>query len=860
MPSRSILVTGDFVVDHHIYEGRRHHYADWAEDGVRIRRQRGGAAQVFEILREVLTANTRAGADEWSVHLCEYKADESHAYAFWRPFPKKEPREKQSWRVSEAMGFGASEELPLGDSWTSSTNPPQPPAIVVLAEGGRGFRDATHAWPKVELAGATWIVLKTTAPVADGPLWEYLTSNHSDRLVVVVSASELRQSPAQLSAALSWEKTIQNLLHELQREGRLAALTRCRHLVVTFEMEGALWFDLAPTGNNAGLRADTRVHFVHDSPVIEGDRAHGVEGAGIGFQSCMAAAVAWQLTHDTLDLSTALEAGLAAMRDLLEKGHGPAAVAPLGFPAARLARGIEQAQYLYSRAVFPVSSPVNESWSLVQQSQRTEEPVFDLARLVLLRGSIALANLPHLRIGNFLTADRREIEALRTLVQIIRRYQQHDPGKKPLSIGVFGPPGAGKSFAVRELANHVIGGSGWMEFNLAQFGGPGDLIDAFHQIRDLVLQGLLPVAFFDEFDANSYRWLAPLLAPMQDGRFQDGQIAHTLGKCIMVFAGGTSSTFETFGPPELITGQDESAAQRDFRLVKGPDFKSRFDGFLNVVGPNQRKNASSADVDVSDMCFPLRRALMIRAELRCAVDEKLDIDEGLVHALLRVDFYKHGARSLGKILQPFAAARPGPLRRSQLAPDAQLDMHVDTKAFTRLCTEAPPPPYAPNDPLTQEQIDAIAPAIHETFRTLGRKAGWLKPTSDIGFGDLSDFLKDSNRAAAERMLQNLALVHFRVVEGTATAAEEESVRAQLEYVLETLAEAEHDGWMEWHLARGWRYAPSRDDENHLHPCLLPFRQLPKMDVDKDRDAVRHYPDFARAAGMKIGSADQPRLG
>jgi hypothetical protein len=108
------------------------------------------------------------------------------------------------------------------------------------------------------------------------------------------------------------------------------------------------------------------------------------------------------------------------------------------------------------------------------------------------------------------------------------------------------------------------------------------------------------------------------------------------------------------------------------------------------------------------------------------------------------------------------------------------------------------------------------------------------------------------------MLENLGLVNLRLVEGTATAAEEESVRAQLEYVLEALAEAEHDGWTEWHLARGWRYAPSRDDENRLHPCLLPFRQLPKVDVDKDRDAVRHYPDFARGAGMKIVVADGER--
>ena len=96
-------------------------------------------------------------------------------------------------------------------------------------------------------------------------------------------------------------------------------------------------------------------------------------------------------------------------------------------------------------------------------------------------GTVALANLPHLRIGNLITPDRHEIESLRSLMQIIRRYQTHDAGKKPLSIGVFGPPGAGKSFAVRELAKHlVVGASTWLEFNLSQFSTPAELAGAFH--------------------------------------------------------------------------------------------------------------------------------------------------------------------------------------------------------------------------------------------------------------------------------------------------------------------------------------------------------------------------------------------
>ena len=50
MTSQNIVVTGDFVLDHHIYEGDRHHYGDSARDGVKIKQQLGGAALVHDIL------------------------------------------------------------------------------------------------------------------------------------------------------------------------------------------------------------------------------------------------------------------------------------------------------------------------------------------------------------------------------------------------------------------------------------------------------------------------------------------------------------------------------------------------------------------------------------------------------------------------------------------------------------------------------------------------------------------------------------------------------------------------------------------------------------------------------------------
>jgi hypothetical protein len=69
--------------------------------------------------------------------------------------------------------------------------------------------------------------------------------------------------------------------------------------------------------------------------------------------------------------------------------------------------------------------------------------------------------------------------------------------------------------------------------------------------------------------------------------------------------------------------------------------------------------------------------------------------------------------------------------------------------------------------------------------------------------------------------------------------------------IERLAEAEHDGWTEQRSRNGWRYAETRDDTRKLHPDMLPFAELPEREKGKDRNTIRHYPDFAARAGYRI---------
>ena len=72
-------------------------------------------------------------------------------------------------------------------------------------------------------------------------------------------------------------------------------------------------------------------------------------------------------------------------------------------------------------------------------------------------------------------------------------------------------------------------------------------------------------------------------------------------------------------------------------------------------------------------------------------------------------------------------------------------------------------------------------------------------------------------------------------------------------------DAQHNAWMEVKLADGWRYGPEKDTVLKLHPCLVPFDQLPHAQQFKDklfrsivqasvRPAVPSHPNHLRVVG------------
>lgn len=46
-------------------------------------------------------------------------------------------------------------------------------------------------------------------------------------------------------------------------------------------------------------------------------------------------------------------------------------------------------------------------------------------------------------------------------------------------------------------------------------------------------------------------------------------------------------------------------------------------------------------------------------------------------------------------------------------------------------------------------------------------------------------------------------------------------------------EASHENWLAEKLADGWIYGEIKDPENKLHPCMVPFNELPVFQQKKD---------------------------
>ena len=68
---------------------------------------------------------------------------------------------------------------------------------------------------------------------------------------------------------------------------------------------------------------------------------------------------------------------------------------------------------------------------------------------------------------------------------------------------------------------------------------------------------------------------------------------------------------------------------------------------------------------------------------------------------------------------------------------------------------------------------------------------------------------------------------------------------------ELIAKNTHDVWAAGRINEGWSYGEARNDEKKLHPCLIPYEELPESEMEYDRSTATAALKLIVKLGYKI---------
>lgn len=744
-------------------------------------------------------------------------SDIIHSNTILEKFPVEKERKERVWRVKRYCGFAGPEKF---KNYILQEDPANPD-IVVLDDCGNGFRNHPEAWPACvrDGKGSPIVVLKMSRPLFEGDLWEKIKKRDPEKLILIVSANDLRQSGNFISHRLSWERTVSDFLWQLKNNNELKPLAAARHLLVRFGIEGILYYQ-----NNGGLIS---ADFFYTPKFFEDSAKDLFPGEMQGTFDSFTATLVFNLNEwNGVVPETGIKDGLAAQWRLYRKGFGPEDKSPKQLfkeiyqplpndPAIEKIEIPESVIYFYDPS---------GNWTIL--GTVASKGIEKIARDHIEHGkSSELKRVPVGTWGKLVTIDRHEIESFQSVRNLIQDYIKNPSTRNPLCISVFGPPGSGKSFGVKQIAASIGPTSiKEMVYNLSQTDSPDVLPMMFHKVRDEVLKGVVPLVFFDEFDTplqnRQFGWLKYFLAPMQDGEFLDGEGMHPIGKAIFIFAGGTCQSYNEF-----------FEHVHEAKDAKGPDFISRLKGYMNIKGCNPS--------GYNDQFYLIRRAMLFRTIIQreraylISASGEMAINPELITAFLKVKKYMHGVRSMEAIIFGSSLMGKRIFDQSSLPPRDQLRVHVDEEDFMRLLL---------GTLLKDDSREALAQKIHEYYLKTSPSVPAGKPWSE-----LSEQYKESNRRQADDIFRKLWICGYTV--RLARTSPVKPITFSFDEI-EILAVLEHKRWMEEKVEKGWTCG-ERDDLQKTHPCLVRWDELSDSDKEKDRKTVQIIPSLLASINFEI---------
>jgi len=746
------------------------------------------------------------------------------------------------YRVKRFLGFsGPAMETP---KLLPIANDDADAKMVIIDDENNGFHSNEEFWPlALKTPGKKPIVLyKMGNPDNLNILWERLGKHYIDQTVVIINSDDLRSKGANISKSLSWERTAQDFEWQINNNPNLSFLSQCHHLIVLFGMEGAIYYK-----NDEAL--ESRLYFLPYE--FEGGSVADNQGKMAGITSCFVAGIARSIVlgNDNSEdfaasIGDGIREGIVATQRYFIAGFGKN-IGEESFPGPGIfSEG--QNDFIYKEYVQDVAIPRYEDaglksyWYILRDMSSNN--LADIAYNIVKSGvQHALKFIPIAQFGNLKTVDRGEIESYRSIKKLMGEYISTTNTVRPLCIAAFGTPGSGKSFGITEIAASIAPMLiQKLNFNLSQLHTTSELITAFHKVRDICLEGKLPLVFFDEFDAGfegELGWLKYFLAPMQDGVFREGDSLHSVGNAIFVFAGGSSSTLKEFCGENIESEEDYNKFLVGFKKAKGPDFLSRLRGYVNILGPNQTSIEK-------DQLFIVRRAMLLRALLEKKAPHLINdrgeaqIDNGVLRALLKIPRYKHESRSMEAILDMSLLADAKKWEQSYLPSKEQLKLHVDEEAFLR---------HLMHDTFFSEKIESLAIAIHEKDRELNAHDINGDPELLKKWEDLAEDFKECLRDQARRIPDALRTINYDVV----SVKERPDFIEFTENELNVLAAYEHTHWCRYQKKAGWKKGAAKDKRAKSDPALVTWNGLPQGNKYRVYQIVAIWPEILANANFKI---------
>ena len=267
--------------------------------------------------------------------------------------------------------------------------------------------------------------------------------------------------------------------------------------------------------------------------------------------------------------------------------------------------------------------------------------------------------------GALRTTDPVEIEPVMALQRVMDSYCIKEHVKRPLCIGVFGPPGSGKSFAVEEVARTISkkfdkNPFEFFQFNLTQFSGPEEINSAIDLVRASVAKGKIPITFWDEFDCRydgfEFGYLRYFLPSMQDGVTYVNGVPRHIGRSVFVFAGGVKESWDDM---MALLSQPGQQTGQGIKVLKVPDFMSRLRVVIDVEGikiPEELLKDPASEQELEDLRRILfKRAFIIAHQMAAHWPRAARKTSGLLLRLL-IAKYKFGARSIEAVIESSHAA------------------------------------------------------------------------------------------------------------------------------------------------------------------------------------------------------------